>query len=124
MSLPAALTFDSPALLWTLLIVPVAALGYVLAQRRRARYAVRFTNLDLLATLVPRTPAWQRVLPAALTLLALASLLVSLARPHALIPISKEQALSVPLRERSDRRKVTLRWPGSRHLIYVRSSIP
>jgi Ca-activated chloride channel homolog len=81
-----------PGLLWTLLLVPVALAAYLLAQRRRSRYTVRFTNLDLLANVVSAKPGWRRHVPPALYLLALAALLVSLARPQALALVPKEQA--------------------------------
>jgi Ca-activated chloride channel family protein len=81
-----------PGLLWTLLLVPVALAAYLLGQRRRSRYTVRFTNLDLLANVVSAKPGWRRHVPPALYLLALAALLVSLARPQALTLVPKEQA--------------------------------
>jgi Ca-activated chloride channel family protein len=56
------------------------------------RYAVRFTNLDLLANIVTKTPRWRRHLPPALFLLALISLLVGLARPQATVLVPKEEA--------------------------------
>src|SRR5687767_15399897 len=90
-----SLSFASPAVLWALLAVPAALAAYVFAQRRRARYAVRFTNLELLASVLPRVPAWRRHLPPALSLLALASLLGAVAQPHALIPVPKDQATVV-----------------------------
>ena len=51
------MNFLAPLLLLGLLLVPVLAGLYVVVQRRRSRYAVRFTNLDLLANLAPRRPA-------------------------------------------------------------------
>ena len=54
-----ALEFGNAGLLSLLVLVPVVVAGYVLAQRRRPRYAARFTNLDLLASVVPRTPRSQ-----------------------------------------------------------------
>jgi Ca-activated chloride channel homolog len=81
-----------PGLLWTLLLVPVAVAAYLLAQRRRSRYTVRFTNLDLLANVISAKPGWRRHLPPAFYLLALAALLISLARPQALALVPKEQA--------------------------------
>jgi Ca-activated chloride channel family protein len=82
-------------MLWALLLVPVALAAYLFAQRRRSRYTVRFTNLDLLANVVSGTPGWRRHLPPALYLLALATLLTSLARPQALTLVPKEQATLV-----------------------------
>ena len=84
-----------PTMLWALLLVPLALFGYYLAQRRRVRYAVRFTNLDLLANVVSRSPGWRRHLPALFYLLALSTLLVSLARPQSVVLVPKEQATVV-----------------------------
>ncbi len=86
------MSLEWPGLLWALLLVPAALLAYLLGQRRRTRYAVRFTNLDLLANVVSRSPGWRRHLPPALYLLALTGLLLSLARPQAVTLVPKEQA--------------------------------
>jgi Ca-activated chloride channel family protein len=86
------MSLEWPGFLWALALIPVSILAYLLAQRRRTRYAVRFTNLDLLANVVSRSPGWRRHLPPALYLLALSGLLLSLARPHAVTLVPKEQA--------------------------------
>ena len=72
--------FLAPLLLLGLLLVPILLGLYVWAQRRRSRYAVRFTNLDLLANLAPRRPAWRRHLPPVIYLGAIAALALR-ARP-------------------------------------------
>src|SRR3954447_15144732 len=87
-----ALTFGNAGLLWLLLLVPVAVLGYVLAQRRRPKYAARFTNLELLATVVPRTPSWRRHIPHVIYVTALATLLVAVARPTIVTNDSTQEA--------------------------------
>ena len=86
------MSLEWPGFLWALALVPVALLAYLFGQRRRTRYAVRFTNLDLLANVVSRSPGWRRHLPPALYLLALTGLLLSLARPQAVTLVPKEQA--------------------------------
>jgi Ca-activated chloride channel homolog len=86
------MTFEAPGLLALLVIVPVALLAYLLVQRRRARYAVRFTNVDLLADLVPRSPGWRRHVPPALYLLAMTALVIALARPSLVLPVPRDQA--------------------------------
>jgi Ca-activated chloride channel homolog len=86
------MSFEWPLALFGLILVPLALAGYLLAQRRRMRYAARFTNLDLLANVVERSPGWRRHLPPALALLALAALLTGMARPQATIPVPREQA--------------------------------
>ncbi len=55
-------------------------------------YAVRFTNLDLLANLAPRRPAWRRHVPPVLYLGAIAALLIGLARPTMVLATPREDA--------------------------------
>jgi Ca-activated chloride channel family protein len=88
----AAVTFASPVLLWALLLIPVLLVAYLLAQRRRIKYAARFTNLDLLANVVDASPGRRRHYPAALALLALTALLVALARPQAVVAVPRDDA--------------------------------
>jgi Ca-activated chloride channel family protein len=85
------MSFGHPLLLLALLLVPVVIGAYALAQRRRARYAVRFTNLDVLAPLV-RGQVWRRHLPAALFLVAVGALAVAVARPYVRTLVPKENA--------------------------------
>jgi Ca-activated chloride channel homolog len=87
--------FEWPWLLTSLALLPALVALYVHWQRRRARYAVRFTNLELLAAVVRRTPGWRRHVPAAMYLLALATLLVGTARPQAVVTVPREQATIV-----------------------------
>jgi Ca-activated chloride channel family protein len=73
-------------------MVPLAIAAYIAAQRRRARYAVRFTNLDLLANVVHGSPAWRRHVPATLYILGVAALLFALSRPQTTQAVPKEEA--------------------------------
>jgi Ca-activated chloride channel family protein len=83
--------FESPWFLVSLLFLAVAAGIWVVAERRRARYAVRFTNLDVLASVAsPRS--WPRLVPPALFALSLALLFLALARPHAERMVAREKA--------------------------------
>ena len=80
------MSFDSPIrfepLLLLSLVVLAGAVGlWLLAERRRMRYAVRYPNIDVLATVV-QGRSWPRLVPPVIFGLALALLLVSLARPH------------------------------------------
>lgn len=75
------MSFEAPWLLLSLAIVPVAGLWYWRAQRRSSRYAVSYTNLDVLAEVADRDRAWRHQLPAALLLAGLAALCVAVARP-------------------------------------------
>ena len=85
------MSFQSPWLLLALPLLGVAVALWFLAERRRMRYAVHFTNLDVLATVVSGR-SWLRAVPAALFGLALASLLVALARPQVERTFLKERA--------------------------------
>ena len=86
------MTFAEPLFLFALLLVPAALLLYRIVQRRRSRYVVRFTNVDLLGNLVPRTPAWRRHVPPALYLGAIAALVFALARPSMMVAVPREEA--------------------------------
>jgi Ca-activated chloride channel family protein len=86
------MTFLAAGRLWLLLLVVALAAVYVVLQRRRAHYAVRFTNLDLLASVAPKRPGWRRHVPAAAMALALAGLVVGLARPVRDERVPKEAA--------------------------------
>ncbi len=86
------MTFADPILLLGLLLVPVALVVYRLIQRRRSRYAVRFTNVDLLGNLVPRTPAWRRHVPPAFYLVAMGALVFALARPSMTVAVPRDEA--------------------------------
>ena len=86
------MTFLAPEALLGLLLIPIAIGFYAWAQRRRSRYAVRFTNLALLSNLVPRRPSWRRHLPPVLYLGAIAALLIGLARPTMVVRVPREDA--------------------------------
>ncbi|HEX4247879.1 MAG TPA: VWA domain-containing protein [Pseudonocardia sp.] len=79
---------------WLVLLVPVGALvgGYLLAQRRRHRAALRFSNLALLERVATRLPGWQRHVPAALLMVALLLLTVGLAGPTAQTKVPRNKA--------------------------------
>jgi Ca-activated chloride channel homolog len=76
------MTFGHPLLLLTLLAIPAALVAYRLATRRRMEYAVRYTNVDVLASVVATGRPWRRWLMAGVFLLALATLCAALTRPH------------------------------------------
>jgi Ca-activated chloride channel homolog len=87
--------FASPELLIGLLLVPIAIALYLFVQRRRSRYAVRFTNVDLLANIAPRTPAWRRHVPPVLYVIAITALVIGLARPSMVMAVPREEATIV-----------------------------
>jgi len=90
-------SFQSPWLLLALLVVPLVVAYALWLDRRRARYAVAFTNLDVLAQVAsPRRRPW-RWLPLALFLLALIAASTALARPKAKVHVPSDKATVVLL---------------------------
>ena len=87
-----AMSFLAPGRLWLLLLVAALAAVYLVQARRRSRYAVRFTDLDLLASVAPRRPGWRRHVPAGLLALALVALTVGFARPQGEVEVPRERA--------------------------------
>lgn len=86
------MTFLSP--IWLLALLPVAALAlaYVVVQRRRHRYAVRFASLPMLERVIPRRPGWRRHVPATLVLVALTALGLAAARPELALRLPYDRA--------------------------------
>ena len=77
------MSFATPLLLLSLLVVPLLLLAAILVDRRKAQYPVAFTNLGVLAAVAPeRHRAWRRYVPLALLLLALVFAAGALAKPH------------------------------------------
>ncbi|WP_028062754.1 VWA domain-containing protein [Solirubrobacter soli] len=84
------MTFQAPLLLGLLAVVPLVAVVYALQQRRAKKFAVRYTNVDLLIAVAGRS--WTRHVPAILALLALAALLIALARPQRTVAAERREA--------------------------------
>lgn len=89
------MSLADPFRLVALAVVVAAVLGYLVVQRRRQQYAVRFTNVDLLASVAPRRPGWKRHVPAATFIVALAVLVVAWAGPTAPVRVPVERATVV-----------------------------
>jgi Ca-activated chloride channel homolog len=78
------------------IVAPVVLLvAYLLAQRSRRRAAVRFSSVDLLASVAPKRPGWQRHIPAAAFLAALVVFVLAFAQPARLISTPKQRATVV-----------------------------
>ena len=72
------MSFGHPLLLLTLAVIPAALAVYRVVSRRRMRYAVRYTNVDVLAAVVAAGRPWRRWLAAGVFLLSVAALCVLL----------------------------------------------
>jgi Ca-activated chloride channel family protein len=86
------MSFSHPWLLLTLLAVPLAIGLYILAGRRRMRYAVRYTNIDVLALVAASGRPWRRYLATGVFLAALAALCVAVSRPHVVSTVTSDKA--------------------------------
>lgn len=86
------MTFTDPLFLLALVPVALLALAYVLLQRRRTRYAVRFATLPMLDRVAPTRPRWRRHLATGLVLLALGAFATAAAGPEMRLRVPYERA--------------------------------
>ncbi len=83
---------------WRLVFIAapvVLFLAYLWAQRSRRKAAVRFSTVDLLASVAPKRPGWQRHVPAAAFLGAVLVFVLAFAQPARLISTPKQRATVV-----------------------------
>jgi Ca-activated chloride channel family protein len=86
------MTYLWSGFLYLLALIPVVIAFYVWMLRRRGRFAVRYSSLDLLREVLPRQSHLHRHLPVGLFLIALASLVVALSRPVSIVTVPANQA--------------------------------
>lgn len=86
------MTFLSPERLWLLLGVLALAAVYVVVQRRRKTYALRFASSDLFRGLATDSPGVRRHVPAALFLVATTVLVGAFAQPATQVRVPRERA--------------------------------
>lgn len=84
------MTFEWPFVLPLLIVVPLLAAVYIAMQKRRNQYALRYASVSLVAQAVGKGPGIKRHIPPALYLLAIAALIIGLARPEATIPVPQD----------------------------------
>jgi Ca-activated chloride channel family protein len=98
-------SFREPVLLLALALVPLAVAAYVLAQRRKKKFALRYTNVGVLATVAGRS--WGRHVPAALALLALLALTIALGRPERTVAAPQRQGAVIMVTDTSGSMEAT-----------------
>lgn len=89
------MSFLAPDRLWLLLLPAAAVVGYLVMLRRKQRYALRYSDLELIDKVAPDRPGWRRHIPAIGFLLAIGALVLSLARPVTAVQVPQEQAMVV-----------------------------
>jgi Ca-activated chloride channel family protein len=87
------LTFLAPERFALLLAPLLFAALYVVRQRRRRAYVVRYTDLDLIDAVAPRRPGLRRHLVAAVYLTATGLLVIAAARPALATEVPNEPTL-------------------------------
>lgn len=73
-----------------LVVIPLAVLFYVWIQRRRARFALRYSSLLVISDVVEKQ-RWRRHMPPVVFLLAVTAMLVALARPSITLPYNEAE---------------------------------
>jgi Ca-activated chloride channel family protein len=89
------MTFDRPLALLSLVALAALVAAHAHLSRRRPRYVVRFTNVDVLRTVAPRRSRHLRHAGAALVATSLALLCVAVAGPHVSRTVPVENATVV-----------------------------
>src|SRR5207237_8925296 len=83
--------FEWPLALVGLMVVPAVVAAYLYRERRRVDAVRRFGNPALLPNIVDAAPGWRRHLPLAVLLVALAAMVVGVARPHATVSVKQQE---------------------------------
>ena len=87
------MSFVWPKMLWLLALLPLLVLLYLWVLKRKRKTTVRLASVNIAKLAAGARPGWRRHVPPVLMLLALAALLLAVARPTA--------TLTLPLAERT-----------------------
>ncbi|GER91010.1 aerotolerance regulator BatA [Dictyobacter vulcani] len=86
------MSFQWPLCLIMLALIPLLIWLYLSAQKQRRAYALRFTNLNLLHSVVGKRPGLRRHIPPLIFILALGAFVLGMARPMAAIAVPRDRA--------------------------------
>ena len=81
------MSFLWPEMLWGLLVLPMLLAAYVMILRRKKKLAVKYANLAMVREAMGASQRIRRHIPPALFFLALAAMLLALARPQTTITL-------------------------------------
>ena len=85
------MSFLWPEALWLLLLLPLLVAAYLWLLARRKKFALRYASLGLVKEALGGGGRWRRHLPPLLFLLALATMILAVARPHATVTLPTQQ---------------------------------
>ena len=89
------MSFIWPALLWSLLTIPLFVLLYLRMQKRRKQYAVRYGSLGLVQQATGRGVGSRRHIPALFFLAGLTILFLALGRPQMVVGLPKVEGIVI-----------------------------
>jgi Ca-activated chloride channel family protein len=89
------MSFIWGGMLWLLLLVPVLVVVYLLIQRRRQRFAIRYSSLSLVKEAMGRGPGFRRHIPPLVFLAGLIVAMIAMARPAATVILPSQQGTVV-----------------------------
>ncbi len=84
-----------PWMLYSFAIIPILVVAYMVILRRRKKFAVRYSSVALIKDAAGRRPGWRRHIPPFIILLALATMLVGLARPFSIITLPAQEGVVI-----------------------------
>jgi Ca-activated chloride channel homolog len=84
--------FQAPDSLWLLILLPVLIVLYLWVQRRRSRYALRYSSLSLVKEALGQGPKLRRHIPPLFFLFGTGFMILALARPMGVVSMPKELA--------------------------------
>ena len=85
------MSFLWPEALWLLVLLPLLVAAYFWLLARRKKFALRFASLGLVKEAIGGGARWRRHLPPLLFLLALALMMLAVARPMATVTLPTQQ---------------------------------
>jgi len=89
------MTFQWPEMFWLLLLVPAVIAGYLWLLRRKKLAALRYASLALMAEAASAGRRLRRHVPPILFLIAIALLIVAIARPAAVLTLPTQHELVI-----------------------------
>ncbi|HTH78232.1 MAG TPA: VWA domain-containing protein [Ramlibacter sp.] len=85
------MTFLWPQFLWFAAALPLLVLLYIWLMRRRKKYAVRYASLSIVKDAMGARQGFKRHIPPLLFLLAMAAMIITMARPVAVVTLPSNQ---------------------------------